>query len=44
MRLNLVIIAVAIAVSVGIYMASGGRVWFFALPLLFGPLLFRRRR
>jgi hypothetical protein len=43
-RLNLLIILLAIAVSVGIWYASDGRFMFFALPLLFGlPLLGRRR-
>ena len=42
--LNLLIIIAAIAISVGVYYASGGRFIFFALPLLFGlPLLGRRR-
>lgn len=41
---NLLIILVAIAVSVAIYVATDGRFIFFALPLLFGlPLLGRRR-
>lgn len=41
---NLLIIIAAIALSVVIYYASGGRFIFFALPLLFGlPLLGRRR-
>ena len=43
MRLNLLIILIAIAASVGIYYATGGRVMFFALPLLFGLPLLRRR-
>ena len=34
----------AIAVSVGLWWVSGGRVWFLFLPLLFAvPLLGRRR-
>lgn len=40
---NLFIIAGAVAVSVVIYLASGGRFFVFLLPLLLGPLLFRRR-
>lgn len=43
--LNAILIAAAIAISVAIYFATGGKVIFFALPLLFGlPLLFRGRR
>ena len=43
--LNLIIVLVAIAVSVAVYFASGGRFIFFALPLLFGlPFLTRGRR
>jgi hypothetical protein len=42
--LNLLLILGAIALSVGVWYASGGRFAFFALPLLFGlPLLGRRR-
>lgn len=38
--LNLIIVLAAIAISVAIYLATGGRFIFFALPLLFGlPLL-----
>ena len=41
----LIVAAVAIAVSVAIWFATGGHFVFFALPLLFGlPLLGRRRR
>lgn len=44
MRLNLLLVVGAIALSVAIWYASGGRFIFFALPLLFGlPLLGRRR-
>jgi len=43
--LNLIIILAAIAISVAIYFATGGRFIFFALPLLFGlPFLGRGRR
>lgn len=44
MGLNLLLIVIAIAVSVGIFMATGGSVIFFALPLLLGLPLLRRRR
>ena len=41
----LIVAAVAIAVSVAIWYATGGHFAFFALPLLFGlPLLGHRRR
>lgn len=40
---NLVIILVALAVSAAVYAFTGGKVIFFFLPLLFAPLLFRRR-
>lgn len=41
----LIVAAVAIAISVAIWYATGGNFVFFALPLLFGlPLLGRRRR
>lgn len=41
----LLIIAAALVVSVLIYMATGGHLVFFALPLLFGlPFLGRRSR
>lgn len=41
----LLVAAIAIAVSVAVYFATGGHFVFFALPLLFGlPLLGRRRR
>lgn len=41
----LLVAAVAVAISVAIYMATGGHFVFFALPLLFGlPLLSRRRK
>lgn len=44
MPLNLLIIAAAVALSVVIWWASGGRFFVLALPLLFGlPLLGRRR-
>lgn len=39
------VLLVAVAVSVVLYMASGGQLLFFGLPLLFAaPLLARRRR
>ena len=45
MGATLLIVLVALAVSVAIYFATGGRFIFFVLPLLFGlPLLSRRRR
>jgi hypothetical protein len=47
MRLGtmLIVVAVAIGVSVAIYLATGGHFVFLALPLLFGlPLMSRRRR
>ena len=47
MRLQtmLLVAAAAVAVSVGIYYATGGHFVFFALPLLFAlPLVGRRRR
>lgn len=41
----LIVAAIAVAVSVAVYYATGGHLVFFALPLLFGlPLLGRRRR
>jgi sensor domain CHASE-containing protein len=40
---NLLIILAAIVVSVVIYVVSGGRAFVFLLPLMIGPLLFRRR-
>lgn len=41
----LFVAAVAIAISVAIWYATGGHFVFFALPLLFGlPFLGRRRR
>jgi hypothetical protein len=41
----LVVLAAAVALSVGLYYLSGGRMLFFGLPLiLVGPLAFRRRR
>lgn len=47
MRLGwtLLIVLIALAVSVAVYFATGGRFIFFVLPLLFGlPLLGRGRR
>jgi hypothetical protein len=41
----LLVLAIAVALSAALYWASGGRLIFFALPLVFvGPLAFRRRR
>lgn len=41
----LIVAAVAIAISVAIYLATGGHFIFFALPLLFAlPMLGGRRR
>ncbi len=41
----LLVLAGAVALSAGLYLLSGGRVIFFALPLVFaGPLMWRRRR
>lgn len=41
----LIVAAAAVAISVAIWYATGGHFVFFALPLLFGlPLLRRRRR
>lgn len=42
--LTLVLIALgAVALSVAVYLATGGHMIFFALPLLFGLPLLRRR-
>lgn len=44
-RTLLIVILISIAVTVGLYMVSDGRIWFLGLPLVFGlPLLTRRRR
>ena len=44
-RTLLIVILVSLAISVGLYMVSGGRIWFLGLPLVFGlPLLAGRRR
>ena len=44
-RTLVIVILVSLAISVGLYMASGGRIWFLGLPLMFGlPLLGSRRR
>jgi hypothetical protein len=41
----LLVVAGAIALSVGLYVLSGGRFIFFGLPLIFaGPFFWRRRR
>jgi hypothetical protein len=41
----LLVLAATIALSVALYALSGGRVLFFALPLVFvGPLAWRGRR
>ena len=40
----LILLLVSIAVSVGLYVVSDGRIWFLALPLMFGLPLFSRRR
>ena len=44
-RTLLLLIIVSLAVSVGLWFVSDGRIWFLALPLVFGltPLLGRRR-
>ena len=44
-RIWLLIIIVSLAISVGLWFVSDGRIWFLALPLVFGmaPLLGRRR-
>jgi hypothetical protein len=44
-RTLLLLILVSLAVSVGLWFVSDGRIWFLALPLVFGltPLLGRRR-
>lgn len=43
-RVLLLLILVSLAVSVGLWFVSDGRIWFLALPLVFGlPLLGRRR-
>lgn len=40
---SLAILALGIAISVGVYAATGGRMILFLLPLVFGlPLLWRR--
>ncbi len=45
MHLNLILVLAALAISVAIYFATGGRFIFFALPLLFGlPFLGLGRR
>ena len=45
-RTLLLLIILSLAVSVGLWFVSDGRIWFLALPLVFGmaPLLGRRRR
>jgi len=41
---SLLILAAGIAISVGVWLATGGRVALFLLPLVFGlPLLWRRK-
>ena len=43
-RTLLLIVVVSLVVSVGLWFVSDGRIWFLALPLVFGlPLLGRRR-
>ena len=43
-RILTIIILVSLAVSIALWWVSGGRIWFLALPLVFGlPLLGRRR-
>ena len=43
-RLLIILIVISLAVSVGLWFVSDGRIWFLALPLVFGlPLLGRRR-
>ena len=44
-RIWLLIIVVSLAISAGLWFVSDGRIWFLALPLVFGltPLLGRRR-
>ena len=44
-RTLLLLIIVSLAVSAGLWFVSDGRIWFLALPLVFGltPLLGRRR-
>ena len=44
-RIWLLLILVSLAVSVALWFVSDGRIWFLALPLVFGlgPLLGRRR-
>ncbi len=42
-RTLVILIIVSLAVSVGLWFVSGGRIWFLALPLVFGLPLFRRR-
>lgn len=42
---TLLIVLIAVAVSIAVWVASGGRFFFFVLPLLFGlPFLARGRR
>jgi hypothetical protein len=43
-RLLLILIVISLAVSVGLWWVSDGRIWFLALPLVFGLPLFGRRR
>ncbi len=42
-RTLLILIVVSLAVSAGLWFVSGGKIWFLALPLVFGLPLFRRR-
>ena len=43
-RTLLILIVISLAISVGLWFVSDGRIWFLALPLVFGlPLLGRRR-
>lgn len=43
-RTQVLLALVAIAISVGVYGATGGHFVFFFLPLLFGPPFLGRRR
>lgn len=42
--LNVLLFGISVLASVALYFASGGKVFFFALPLVFLPLFFRRSR
>ncbi len=44
-RALLIVIVISLAVTVGLYFVSDGRIWFLGLPLVFGlPFLGAGRR